>query len=246
MNTREFLKERVSLFKGFPDDRLEQLVNGSRVVSFEANEAVAHCGEEATHFSVVLSGTISVSLLGDGGTRQVLSRLEAGGTFGELALMTGDKLLADFIAEAPSVVLRIPVSLFQSIIMAEPGTVQHVSRTIAGRLREVMADPSKAAVALRRGEDPYGLKLKGERPEKILVVNCGSSSVKYSFYDTADESKRARGLVERIGITGTRLVHHGPGGEVKRELPSGGFAQAFEAMISALTSKETGVIASVG
>ena len=51
-----------------------------------------------------------------------------------------------------------------------------------------MADPLKAA-ALRQGDDPYGLKLKGERPERILVINCGSSSLKYSFYDTADESR---------------------------------------------------------
>jgi acetate kinase len=246
MNTREFIKGKVDLFKDFSDDRLQQLVNGSRVASFEANEAVAHCGEEATHFSVVLRGSVSASMIGEGGTRQVFGRLEAGGTFGELALMTGDKLLADFIAESPCEVLRIPVSLFQSIIMAEPKAVQHVSRTIAARLREVMADPSKAAAALRRGDDPYGLKLKGERPEKILVINCGSSSVKYSFYDTADESRRAQGQVERIGITGTRLVHHGPGGEVKRGLPSGGFAEAFEAIVKELTAKGTGVIGGVG
>jgi acetate kinase len=246
MNIREFLKQKVSLFKDFSDERLEQLVNGSRVASFEANEAVAHCGEEASHFSVVLSGAVSASMIGEGGIRQLLGRVEAGGTFGELALMTGDKLPADFIAESPSQVLRIPVSLFQSIIMAEPKAVQQVSRTIAKRLQEVMADPAKAAAALRKGDDPYGLKLKGERPEKVLVINCGSSSVKYRFYDTANESRGAWGLVERIGIKGTRLVHHGPGGEVKRELPSGGFAEAFEAIVKELTAKETGVIGSVG
>jgi acetate kinase len=109
-----------------------------------------------------------------------------------------------------------------------------------------MADPSKAAAALRRGGDPYGLKLKGERPENILVINCGSSSVKYSYYNTADESRQARGLVERIGIAGTRLVHHGPRGEVKRELPSGDFARAFEAILNELTANETGVIKAVG
>ncbi len=246
MNAPEFLKLKVSLFKDFPHDRLQELVNGSRVLSFAANEAIAHCGDEATHFSVVLSGAVTASLIGEGGTHQVLGRLEAGDTFGELALMTGDKLPADFIAASPAEVLRIPVSLFQSIIMAEPGVVQQVSRTIAERLRTVMADPSNAAAALRKGEDPYGLKLKGERPEKILVINCGSSSVKYSFYDTADESRRAQGLVERIGITGTRIAHYGPTGEVKRELPSGGFADAFAAIMSELTAKEAGVIRGPG
>jgi acetate kinase len=246
MKTSEFLKQKVSLFAGFSDERLEHLVNNSRVVSFHPNEAVAHCGDEATHFSVVLNGTLAASVIGDGGTRQVLGRLEPGSTFGELALMTGDKLLVDLIAEAPCQVLRIPVSLFQSVIMSEPGVVQQISRTIASRFQEVMADPSKTAAALRRGDDPYGLKLKGERPEKILVINCGSSSVKYSYYDTADEARQARGVVERIGIAGTRLVHRGPRGELKCELPSAGFREAFDAIVKELTAKETGVIGAVG
>src|SRR5687767_12879678 len=210
MNVPEFLKQKVSLLKDFSEDSLRELAEGSRTSSYEANEAVANCGDDVTHFGVVLSGTLAASALGDGGTRKVLGRLEAGGTFGELALMTGDKLLVDFIAETPSQVLRVPVSLFQSKIMTQPAAVQQISRTIAERMKEILSDPEKAAAALRRGEDPYGLKLKGERAERVLVINCGSSSVKYSFYDTEDESRQARGLVERIGIAGTRLVHKGP------------------------------------
>jgi acetate kinase len=70
--------------------------------------------------------------------------------------------------------------------------------------------------------------------------------VKYSFYDTVDESHRAWGQVERIGISGTKLVHHGQRGEVKRELPTAGFAEAFDALVGELMSKKTGVVGSVG
>src|SRR5262249_16339415 len=201
---------------------------------------------EATHLGVALSGTIQASALGDGATRQSLGRLKAGDTFNELALITRDTVVADFIAESRCEVLLIPVSMFQSVIVAEPAAVQQISRTIAERMKAIMADPQKAAAALRRGDDPYGLKLKGERPEKILVINCGSSSLKYSFYDTADESRHAHGQVERIGIAGTRLAHRGPKGEVKRELPQGDFAEAFQAMTAELTAKETGVIGGAG
>jgi acetate kinase len=249
MNTTDFLKQHVGLFKDFPDARLKQLVEGSRTASFEANEAIAHCGDEAVHLWVVLSGTVAASVPGDGGVRQDLGQLKAGDTFGEAALLTGNPLLADFIAESRSEVLMIPVSLFQSEIVAQPGAVQHISRTVAERMKMLLKDPAKTAAALRRGDDPYGLKLKGERPEKILVINCGSSSLKYSFYDTADATRHARGQVERIGIDGTRLVHRGSrpgGGEVKRELPKGGFTEAFKAMIAELTSKETGVISGAG
>ncbi len=243
MDAAGFIEERVGLFKDFPSERIKELVDRSLVRSFEANEAIAHQGAEATHFGVVLSGTIAASAVTNG-TRQPLGELKAGDTFAEAALMTGNPLLADFIAESRCEVLLIPVSLFQSIIVAEPGAVRHISRTIADRTRMLLADPAKTNAALRQGNDPYGLMLKGERPEKILVINVGSSSLKYSFYDTANESREAKGLVERIDLDGTRLKHRGPKGELKRDLAKGGHAAAFKAMVAELTSKETGVISS--
>lgn len=243
MTTAEFLKRHVEVFHEFSDERLRQLVVGSRVASFEENEAIAHRGAEATHFGVVLSGDVAVSRGEDGGERRPLGKLKPGDTFGELSLMTGDKLLADFIAASPCGVLLIPASLFRSVIVSEPAAAQKISRSIAVRMRALLADPSDAAAAFQRSDDPYGLELKGERPEKILVINCGSSSLKYSFYDTADESRHAHGLVERIGIDGTRHVHSGPKGEVRRDLPKSAFPAAFEAMVGALTSKDSGVIA---
>jgi acetate kinase len=242
VDTLGFIKDRVGLFKNFSSDRLKQLVDGSRVRSFEAKEAIMHRGGEATHFGVVLSGEVAADI----GNGQHLGELKAGDTFGELSLMSGNPLYADFVAKSPSEVMLIPVSLFQSLIVAEPSAVQTISRTIADRMKTLMTDPAKAAAALRESDDPYGLKLKGERPEKILVINCGSSSLKYSFYDTNDESRNANGAVERIGIDGTRLKHRGPKGEVKKDLPKGDFGAAFKAMTAELTAKETGAIAGAG
>jgi len=241
MDASTFIKERVDLFKDFSDERIKELVDGSVVRSFEANEAIAHQGSEATHLGVVLSGTVAASAA-TGGKRQSLGQLKAGETFGEGALMAGDPLIADIIAESHSEILLIPVSLFQSIIVAQPGAVRKISRTIADRTKMLAADPAKMKAALQQDNDPYGLKLKGERAEKILVINVGSSSLKYSFYDTTDESRQAKGLIERIGIEGTRLKHRGPKGEVKRDLEKGDHAAAFKAMLAELTSKETGVI----
>lgn len=248
MNTSDiisFLKDKVGLFRDISAERLQSMVEGSSVQALEASETVMHQGDEATHLGVVLNGTIHASVVGEGAARQSLGRLEVGETFNDLAFMTGEVVIADFVAESRGEVLLVPVSLFQSVIVAEPAAVQRISRTIAERMKTVMTDPLKAA-ALRRGDDPYGLKLKGERPEKLLVINCGSSSLKYSFFDTADESRHARGQVERIGIAGTRLAHRGPKGEVKRDLPQGSFADAFKAMIAELTAKESGVIGGAG
>lgn len=229
-----YLKSGIPLFAGFSDALLGNLVNNSRVVSFEPNEAIVHYGAEATHFGVILSGTVTASVVADGGTRLEIGRLEAGNTFGELALMTGEKSLAELIAATRCEVLLIPVSVFQSVIITEPQAIQHISRTISERFRTLAADPTKTAAALRQGDDPYGFKLRGERPEHILVVNCGSSSLKYTFYDTEDDTRHVRGQIERIGLDGTRHVHRGPKGEVTRELPKSGFAEAMAAMVESL------------
>src|SRR5205814_6841116 len=79
-----FIKERVGLFKDFTPERIRELVDGSLVRSFEANEAIAHQGGEATHLGVVLSGTVAASAVTDG-AGQTLGQLQAGDTFAEAA-----------------------------------------------------------------------------------------------------------------------------------------------------------------
>src|SRR4051794_1990749 len=102
-----FLKNEVRPFRDFSAERLQTLVEGACAKSYEGHEAIMHSGAEATHFGVVLSGAVNASRLGNGGTRETLGRLQAGDTFNELALMTGDAVLADFIAESRCEVLLI-------------------------------------------------------------------------------------------------------------------------------------------
>jgi acetate kinase len=47
--------------------------------------------------------------------------------------------------------------------------------------------------------------------EHVLVLNCGSSSIKYQLVDVADGNVPARGLAERIGEPSGRLRHNGLG-----------------------------------
>jgi len=238
----EFLAGKVSLFKHLPAARLEEIAAGSRLVTREPKEAIIEFGEEPRFLGVMLAGEATASVIGDGGERQVLGRLQAGEVFGEIALMSGDRTMADVIAERRCTVLEIPVPLFQAIIMAEPKALQHVSRLMTERFRAIAQNPA-ASRALRAGDDPYGLRLQGARAERILVVNCGSSSLKYSFYDTATPANDARGSIERIGLAGTRHTFRGPRGELLRDLPQGTHAEAFDAMLAALVDREMGVLA---
>lgn len=81
---------------------------------------------------------------------------------------------------------------------------------------------------------------------KILVLNCGSSSLKYQLIDMDGEKVLARGICERIGIEGANLQHTANGGEkfVKTQ-PMNNHSDAIKLVMEALTDPEHGVISSI-
>jgi len=77
----------------------------------------------------------------------------------------------------------------------------------------------------------------------ILVINCGSSSLKFQLIDAESEQAIAKGLCERIGIEGGRFVYQRQGGEKQvREVPMEDHKAAIRLVIEALTDKERGVV----
>ena len=80
---------------------------------------------------------------------------------------------------------------------------------------------------------------------KILVINAGSSSLKYQLIDMSDESVIAKGLCERIGIDGSVLTHKAHGKEFvfKENMPS--HVKAIQMVLDALTGKDCGVVSSM-
>ena len=80
---------------------------------------------------------------------------------------------------------------------------------------------------------------------KILVVNAGSSSLKYQLFDMVNESVIAKGAVERIGIPGSRLTAKGNGRQKVYEQPMPDHKVAIKLVLEALTDGEIGVISSM-
>jgi acetate kinase len=243
----EFLKNQVALFKGFPDARLKELAEGSRVTTFEPKEAIIRFGEEGRFLGILLDGEAEVSVTDDSGEKHHIGMLKPGDIFGEMSLMTDDKTMADVIGATRCKVMLIPQSLFSTILITHMPALKHLSKTISERLKRYAYDKESqelAASAFRRSDDPYGFQLKSDEPMKLLVVNCGSSSLKYNLFNTADETANARGTIEKIGEEGTRHVYHSSKGEVVRDLPKGEHREAFAVMLEELTAQGTGVISS--
>ncbi len=79
----------------------------------------------------------------------------------------------------------------------------------------------------------------------VLVINCGSSSLKYQLIDSETEAVLAKGLCERIGIDG-RLVYQKAGGEkeiTEAAMPT--HKEAIQMVLDALTNEKTGAIKSL-
>ena len=80
----------------------------------------------------------------------------------------------------------------------------------------------------------------------VLVINCGSSSLKYQLINSESEAVLAKGLCERIGINGSAITHQPAGGEkVTTEVEMKNHTQAVQYVIEKLTDKEVGVITSL-
>ena len=80
---------------------------------------------------------------------------------------------------------------------------------------------------------------------KILVINAGSSSIKYQLIDMDKEKLIAKGLVEKIGEPGSQITHKANGKvfEIKKHFPT--HAEGLKLVLEALTDKEMGVISSL-
>ena len=79
----------------------------------------------------------------------------------------------------------------------------------------------------------------------ILVINCGSSSLKYQLIDSETEKALAKGLCERIGIDG-RLTYSPAGGAKEvTDLAMPTHTEAIQLVLDALTNEKTGVIKSL-
>ena len=77
---------------------------------------------------------------------------------------------------------------------------------------------------------------------KILVINCGSSSLKYQLIDMDGEKVLCKGLCERIGIDGSCIIHKANGNEWKENIPFPTHTEAFAKLVEMMTVGEGAVV----
>ncbi len=79
----------------------------------------------------------------------------------------------------------------------------------------------------------------------ILVINCGSSSIKYQLYEMPENKVIAKGLVERIGLAKAGLTHNAHGEKTILEIAAPDHKASMEIILKTLTDPKLGVIKNI-
>lgn len=111
---------KVPLFARLHPEVLADLAGRFRVMELEAHRVVVWFGERGESFYVVASGELSVSVPSEHGHDQELSRLGAGGFFGELSLLDGGPRSATVRTVEPTRLLELSRPDFMSFIDSRP------------------------------------------------------------------------------------------------------------------------------
>ncbi len=239
------LLESLPLFQSFSPEKLEELVAKSHTKTFAPQEVIIQFGQPGRFLGIMLEGEAEAVITGKTGERTRLGLLNKGNILGEASLLTGEPTNADVIALTKCRLFLIPQAVFSTFLAVNPDAVRIMAKTITDRLKARQKneeEQTRVEDAWRNVPDPYGLRLATASPEKILVINCGSSSLKFHYYDTADESNNLSGLVERIGLDDSSLAAESKERKVRKALGRTGYEEAFQAVVDLLIDKKDGVI----
>lgn len=232
-----FLKD-IDLLSDLAEDELTLLTDNVQLLEFPDGDPIVKRGEISRFLWVVYDGEVDVTLTDAYGAQKTIASLERGHIFGEMSIMTGDPAAMDVVAGHAVSLLKIPREVFSRIIAGNPKTLSKFTRLITKRLLQNEQEEAKKRQqdAHRETDDPYDLNFTSvSEPMKILTVNCGSSSLKFTLFDTKKSMPIVEGLIEKVGSGDASYSIRTP--ETKKDLAAKevmNIEQAFGMMISTL------------
>ena len=193
----------INLFSDLNPAEIGMLANGAALATFDDGQTIIRTGETGRFLWVVAQGKVKIIVPEADAEQSVIAELGPGGVFGEMSIMTGEPAMADVIATARCTLIKIQRSLFSLAIIRNAATLEKVAKIITERLVQRdrnEAEKTRLKTLAMENKDPYDLNFSSVHESiKILVINCGSSSLKYSLFDTANSSPLIEGVVEKVG-----------------------------------------------
>ena len=228
---------QIEILQKLPEDLARELLEKATVAPYAPGEIIVPAGQPFTFFGVLLEGQADAYLPEQEAEPRSIETFRPGTTVGEMALMTGQNAPVDVIATTPCRVLLVPVDLFHRWVRADPDSLRTFSRSVARRsvlVEQGVQAQAQAAAELDALQDPYGLSLTPDEPQRLLVINLRAGSLKYRYFDTEDETKSVEGQVEWIGEPRALQSHSTASGEYTFAKPQVHHPEAIEASMSPL------------
>jgi acetate kinase len=244
MVTAELLS-RYQIFDNLPERISRAIQDQAEIAPYAPGEVIVPAGQPFTFFGVILEGKADAYLPAQEGEPRSIETIKAGSSVGEMSLLTGQSATVDVIATIPCRVLLIPVNLFHRWVQVDPAALQTFSRSIARRsilIEQGQEDQAESAAEREAADDPYGLSLTPDEPQRLLVINLRAGSLKYRYFDTDDETKNVEGQVEWIGEPRALQTHTTVTGEYNIELGQVDHREAIEAALERLVDPDIGVL----
>ena len=201
MELQSFLKS-IEIISDLSDDHINMIAENAHLLDFADGTVVIARGEPGRFLWIVYEGEMEVLLTEDDGSKRTIATLERTQVFGEMSILTGEPAVLDVIANGAAKLLRIPRDIFSRFIADNPKTLGKFTRLVTKRMHRNEQEDARIRLKniYKENEDPYDLNFSSVAdPLKILTVNCGSSSLKYTLFDTTKSEPVLEGLIEKIG-----------------------------------------------
>jgi CRP/FNR family cyclic AMP-dependent transcriptional regulator len=181
---------RVPLFASLAPEQLAHLARVARRRRYDRDEVIFYQGDPGDTFYVILSGQVKVSVSSPEGQEAILVMLDAGESFGELALLDDQPRSATIQANVPTEVIALRKDDFRRLIRQSPEIAIALLQVLTKRLRDTdqlvedaaflnVADRlAKKLLALAEAhgrETPHGIELTIQLTQQELAAMIGAT-----------------------------------------------------------------------
>jgi CRP-like cAMP-binding protein len=142
LEAQEQLLAGVDLFAMLPPEVRNQIAVAAPMGVYGSGETIVRQGEEGQSMFVVLTGAVSVVLEP---RREEVARIEKGGYFGEMSLLTGEPRSATVLAVGDVAVVEIGADLFRRLAVVHPEAIEQIG--MAAAVRRANLDQLKSATS---------------------------------------------------------------------------------------------------
>ncbi len=166
-----FLRD-APLFSGLDERDLEQLLIVCEHRTFVSGKRLFHQGDDCDGLYVLTRGEVRISILSQG-QELIFSVLKAGETFGELALLDGQRRSADATAVGEAAVVVVPREAFLTFVASRPRVGAQLLAVLSGRLRA--SDETLRGLATKNANEAVAEALTfGDRIADLIARFGGS------------------------------------------------------------------------